>query len=265
MSLVLFRRARRTRAARFAFAFGALGLALLGAQTAPRALAAPPSPNLSDYVASKLDDFSAIMHVTQHDDNAGRKINKDFGLIYKLKGDVTLQYKEENKLRLDGHIGPSKATLVVNGPTQYVRLAGLGIKNKSDLGASPGKRKTLLDAGLISSGYLAYTQGQFMGARPLDGVLCVVFRISYRDKSLDTSFRNVWIDPKTKVTVKREEYSQDGKLNCTYFYRDAKEVAPGIWFPSRIEVINNEGQKAGETVYRDVKVNTGLDDSLFRL
>ena len=75
----------------------------------------------------------------------------------------------------------------------------------------------------------------------------------------------IWIDPKTRVTLKREEYTQEGKLNATYYYRDPKEVAPGIWFPSRIEVFNSEGQKAGETAYNNVKVNVGIEDSVFRL
>jgi len=247
-----------------------LGIAIASPLVLPlqRAIAAQapatPSTNLNDYVANHLDDFTTMMKVLAHDDNAGRKINKDFGMIYQLKGDVTLNYKEENKLRLDGHIGASKGTFIVNNTTQYVRLS-VGINDKRDLGKSPGKRKTLLDVGLISTGYLAYAEGQALGPRPVDGVICQVFRISYKDKSLDTSHRIVWIDPKTKVTLKREEYSQKGKLNATFYYKEPKEVAPGVWFPSRIEVYNNEGQKAGETSYSSTKVNQGLSDSLFHL
>ena len=240
---------------------GAIGLSAGNTATAQTA----PSTNISDYVASKLDDFSATMKVVQHDDRAGQKINKDFGLIYKLKGDIHLQYKEENKLRVDGRIGASNATLIVNGTKQYVRVPSVGLKETSDLGESPGKRKTLLDVGMLSSGYLAYTMSEFKRSAPINGVMCAVFRVSYRNKDLDTSHRMVWIDPKTKVTLKREEYSQEGKLNATYFYRDPKEISPGLWFPSRIEVLNNEGQKAGETAYREIKVNQGIAETVFRL
>lgn len=242
--------------------------ALLTLPTLPAVQAAPHadiSPNIRDYVATRLNDFTSIMHIEQHDDNAGRKINKDFGLIYKLRGDATLQYKEENKLRLDGYLGAGKATLIVNGPTQYVRIAQLGIRSKTDLGNSPGKRKTLLDAGLLSPGYLDYTEAQYLYNRPYSGTQCAVFRISYKDKSLDTSHRIVWIDPKTKIVLKREEYSQTGKLNATYLYLEPRQVGDGVWFPTRIEVMNNENQRAGITSYRDIKVNQGLDDSIFRL
>lgn len=222
------------------------------------------SQNIQDYVSIKLDDFTATMKVLQHDDRAGQKINPDFGLIYKIKGDIAIKYKEENKMRLDGYIAASKLVFIMNGTKQYVR-SSLGLNDTRDLGNSPGKRKTLLDVGLIASGYLAYTEAQFQGVRPVEGAPCAVFRISYRDKSLDTSHRLVWVDPKTKVTLKREEYSQEGKLNAIFYYKEPKEIAPGVWFPSRIEVFNNQGQKAGVTAYRNVKVNQQLADSLFKL
>ena len=46
------------------------------------------SQNIHDYVADKLDDFTATMRVDHYDEHEGEKINKDFGYIYKLKGDV---------------------------------------------------------------------------------------------------------------------------------------------------------------------------------
>ena len=97
----------------------------------------------------------------------------------------------------------------------------------------------------------------------MNGVMCAKFRLSYKDKS-DSSHRIVWIDPRTKVTLKREDYSQLGKLNATFYYKDPKQVASGIWFPTKVEADNNEGQKAGELSYNDVKVNQGLEETIFK-
>jgi outer membrane lipoprotein-sorting protein len=240
------------------------GIAALAMTLTVPSLAQQASSNIKDYVAAKLDDFTAIMRVQQHDDNALRKISKDFGMIYKIKGDIQLRYKEENRMRIDGALGASKATLIVAGEKQIVRIPSLGLSTTDNLGESPGKRKTLLDVGLLSEGYLSYTQAVFKGVRPVVGIQCAVFEISYTDKKLDTSHRIVWIDPKTKVVLKREEYSQEGKLNAVFVYKDPKEIAPGVWFPSAIEVTNNQGQKAGTTEYSNVKVNTGLEDSVFK-
>jgi len=245
-----------------------VGLALVGVLgfgfvAGNKATAADPSQNLSDYVPEKLDDFTASMRVDHFDEHAGEKINKDFGLIFKLKGDVKLRYKEENKLRLDATVGTQTLTLIVNGTTQYFK--GGGLKTTMPLGTAPGKRKTLLDAGFVSKGYLNIAEGEFKHMQEVKGIMCAQFRVSYKDKNLDTSHRLLWIDPKTKVVVKREEYSQQGKVNATYFYLQPKEVSPGIWFPTRIEVYNKDNQEAGATVYRNIHVNEGLDEGLFKL
>lgn len=221
------------------------------------------SSDFKDYVAQKLDDVTATMRVGFFDEQAGRKMGEGFEMMHKLKGNITMRYKEENKLRLDSRA--PKAIFIVNGTTQYASLPSFNINTKMQLENSPGKRKTLLDVGLIGTGYLDYTLAEFRGVRPMEGVQCALFKVSYKDKTLDTSHRMIWVDPKTKITLKREEYSQEGKLNGTFYYRNPKEVAPGIWFPSAIEVHNNEGKKAGVTNYSDVKVNQGLADTLFKL
>jgi outer membrane lipoprotein-sorting protein len=239
-----------------------LGVLTLGFAAGNTATAAEPSHDIHDYVADKLDDFTATMRVDHYDERAGAKIHKDFGYIYKLRGDVKLRYKEQNMMRLDAQVGASNLTLIVNNSTQYV--SALGAKTKMDLGNTPGKRKTLLDAGFISNGYLSIADGEFKRMQEVKGINCALFRVSYKDK-IDTSHRLLWIDPKTRVVIKREEYSQQGKLNATYYYLEPKEVAPGIWFPTRIEAYNRDNQQAGVTVYRNVHVNQGLDDSVFRL
>jgi outer membrane lipoprotein-sorting protein len=229
---------------------------------------AQPGNNIHDYVVGKLDDFTANIHLVRYDANAGRRINKDFGTIYefmkKATGDMKLTYKEADMLRVDGRFGPRSASYIVNNTDQWVRYPALGINTHADLGQSPGKRKTLLDVGLISDDYLSYTEAEYINNRPVDNVMCAVFRISYKDKNLDTSHRLVWVDPKTKVTLKREEYSQVGKLLSIWYYHNPQEVAPGIFMPESIEVDDSEGKLAGETAYRNIKVNQGVAESLFK-
>ena len=241
----------------------ATGVLSMGFMAGNIATAAEPIQNIRDYVPTKLDDFSATIRVDHYDERAGEKIHKDFGYIYKLRGDIKVRYKEENKIRLDANVGASNMTLIVNNTMQYVK--GLGLKSKSDLGDAPGKKKTLLDVGFISNGYLATAEGEFKRMQEVKGTLCALFRVSYKDKKLDTSHRLLWIDPKTKIVIKREEYSQQGKLNATFWYLAPKEVGSGIWFPTRLEAYNRDNQQAGVTLYRDVHVNQGLDESVFKL
>jgi outer membrane lipoprotein-sorting protein len=227
---------------------------------------APFSHNLSDYAVSELRDLDTTMKAVFHDDKAARKISKDADFVYKLKGDVHLRYKQEANFRADGIVRGFRASVTINDTRQTYRLAALDIKQTVDLSHAPGKRTSLFELGLISRHYLTYAQGEFQGERSLNGVPCVVFKVTFKD-GRDTSHRTIWIDPRTGVTLKREEYLQEaqgGKLRDIWRFRDPKEVAPGIFFPTRMELDNSEGEKAGETEFVNTRVNVGLPDSVFR-
>jgi outer membrane lipoprotein-sorting protein len=257
------------RIARASLLMGTL-IVLGGGRAAPRqapAAHAPFSHNLSDYAVSGLQDFDTYMRAMFHDDKAARKISKDAGFIYQLKGDVHVRYKAESNFRVDGLVRGFRASFTINDTRQTYRLAALDIKQTVDVRKAPGRRTSLFEVGMISDQYLTYAQGEFQGERPLDGVPCVVFKITFKDSSLDTSHRTVWIDPRTRIILKREEYLQEaqgGKLRDTWWYRDPQEVAPGIFFPMRMELDNSDGEKAGETEFIKTHVNVGLPDSAFR-
>ncbi len=227
----------------------------------------PFSHNLSDYAVSGLRDFDTSMKAIFHDDQASRKIGRDAGLIYRLKGNVHVLYKEGSNFRADGLVQGMRATVTINDTRQTYRVSALDIKQTVDLSKAPGKRTSLFELGMISQHYLSYAQGEFLGERLLDGVSCVVFKITFKGPNQDTSHRTVWIDPRTRITLRREEYlqvAQGGKLRDIWVYRDPQEVAPGIFFPARMELDNSDGEKAGETAFINTRVNVGLSDNLFR-
>ena len=227
----------------------------------------PFSHDLNDYAITGLQDFDTTMKAVFHDDKAAHKISKDAGFIYQLKGNVHVRYKEESNFRADGTVRGFRASVTINDTRQTFRLAALDIKQTVDLSKSPGKRTSLFQLGMISKHYLSFTRWEFQGERMLDGVPCVVFKLTFDPSSHDTSHRTIWIDPRTHITLKREEYMQDvqgGKLRDVWWFRDPQEVAPGIFFPTRMELDNSEGEKAGETEFINTRVNLGLQANVFR-
>lgn len=215
------------------------------------------------YTADKLDDFTATVSVVKADQRELGKISRDFGFLYKFR-EVTVRYKEPNKMRIEGAIEGTKGTFIVNGSVQIVQVAKLRLNDRRDFGKSPGKRKSLMDNGMISPYYLTYANAAFMREGTVDGVPVGVFTMTYKDRVEDSSHHVVYIDPKTKIVRRRDSYSQLGQLQAIYYFRDIREVAPGVFFPTRIEVENTDHVIAGVTAYRNVKVNTGLADSVFK-
>ncbi len=220
--------------------------------------------NIEDYECSKLKDFTATMTVVKVNENELAKINRDAILLYRFKT-VNVKYKEPNMIRIEGEREGTRATFVMNGPYQYVSIPKLHMVTRRDFGDSPGKRKSLMDLGLISPYYMTYTNATFMRFGSVDGVQCAVFNMTYKDRNEDTSHHIVYIDPKTKVVLRRESYSQEGQLQAIYFYKNIKEVAPGIWMPTQVVAQTTDRKIAAITDYKNIKVNTDLPDSLFKL
>ena len=234
--------------------------AVLGMMAVPGTAAVPT--DIRAYVCQKLDDFTATGVVVTANQRELEKISKDFGFLYRFSK-VLMRYKEPNKVRIEGTVEGTKGVYIVNGTIQIVSVPKIRLNTRRDFGNSPGKRKSLVDVGLISEYYLTYTDWRFLREGTVDGVPVGVFEITYKDKDEDSSRHIFYIDPVTKVIRKRDAYRQDGTFQAVYYYRDVKQVAPGIWFPTRIEVQNADRKVAGVTRYESVKVNTGLPDVLF--
>lgn len=237
-------------------------LAMIAATSYARP-AKPIDTNIKNYVCAKLDDFTATLSTIHANERELGKISKDGAMLYKLS-DVTMRYKEPNKVRIEGNLEGAKGLYVYSGNTQWVSIPRIKLKTKRVYDDEPGKRKSLIDVGIVSDYYLGYTNVSFVREATVDGVPCAVFETHYKGNK-DTSHQVLYIDPKTKVVRKREAYSQAGKFQATYFYKDVKEVAPGIWFPTVVEAQNVDRVLAGSTAYKDIKVNTGLSDDLFKL
>lgn len=245
------------------FVWHALGLCafLAGVASPARAI----DTNIRSYICQKLDDFTATMSIVRVDHRELGKISKDIGILYRLN-DVQMKYKEPNMIRMEGSLEGAKGIYVMNDATQYVSVPRLNIKTRRNYDNQPGKKKTLIDVGLVSEFYLTYTDAKFERESSVDGVECAVFDLAFKNrKSDDQSHQRVFIDPRTRVIRKREAYTREGKLQAIYHFKDPVEVKPGIWFPSRIEAVNTDRVVAGVTAYKDIKVNTGLPDSIFKL
>jgi len=246
------------------------GLAVVAAAlttvAASASAAAALDRDIHSYVVTKLDDFTATGDVVSVNERELNKISRDMVLLYKIH-EVSVNYKEPNMVRIEGSQEGSHVTFIINGSKQIVRFNGATLRR--DLGSSPGKRKSLMDMGLVSDYYLTYVDAKFLRDGSVDGTPTAVFDVTYKDRQ-DTSHHIIYIDPKTRCVLKRESYSQDapgkpGHLQCTYYYKNLKEVATGVWFPTIIEVENTDRVMAGSTAYKDIHINVGLKDDRFKL
>ncbi|MGC8666754.1 MAG: outer membrane lipoprotein-sorting protein [Chthonomonadales bacterium] len=219
-------------------------------------------PSLEALATDDLHDLQASVTVVKADQTELAKINRDFGFAYRLR-DVVMRYKQPDKLRMEGRIGDTPAEYVVNGSTRTLAIPRLHFRKRDELGEAPGRRYSLLDLGLVARSDLPFIHSKYLRDEDVAGVATNVFELTFRG---DSRLKYVlWVDPRTRVVRKRQWFDGDGKLKATFLYKDVKEVQDGLWFPTRVEILNGEGALAAVTQYSDLRINQGLADGLFEV
>ncbi len=218
-----------------------------------------PAPDFRAMVQDKLRDFQ--MDVKAEGVRLGelRRINEDFANSYRFKW-MKAYYKEPFKLRLESEVLSRRITYIINGGIKLVIAPGQRVRD--DVSNSPGKRQTTLDFGFITPALARQLEAKFQREEKEGGTTLYVFELrwNYGD---DESTHIVWLDPQKRITVRRVWYSRTGKYRARFEYKQPIEAAPGIWIPTRVEVYNAAQRFGGRTVNSNIKVNQGLDDSLF--
>ena len=227
-----------------------------------------PSPELASLAVSSIQDLEASVTVIHADLPALERINKDFGIAYRLR-EVTIRYKEPDKFRMESRIG----VMIVNGPTRFIHVPQLGLRKRDEVGESLSRRHSLLDLGIVTTEGIARLDARHLRAEELRGIHTLVFAATPKPPAASRGSAPgvekdrflLWIDPHRKNVMRKRWMGNDGRVRATFDYLDPIEIAPGVWTPTKIEVRNGEGVLAGATKYRDVKINQSLPDTLFAI
>jgi outer membrane lipoprotein-sorting protein len=236
---------------------GGLIAVSLTALLAGSAVAADP-PTLKDMVTSGVTDLTATVKVEKSASAELEKINRDYALAYSIR-DVTMRFREPGKLRVDSRIG----LMIYSGKQRYFRVSALGLRQKDERGEDPGQRHSLLDVGLLSPSTEAVLAGTYLRDETIGDVATAVFDAAYQGDK--TARYRMWFDRKTRVVLRREWYDAEGKLRARFAYTEVKQVSPGLWAPTRVEIQNRDGKTAAIATYGSVAVNQGIEDSVFEI
>jgi outer membrane lipoprotein-sorting protein len=219
------------------------------------------TPSINQYVQRNLDDATFRARVVKADQRELLKINRDFGQSYRFET-TTIRFKEPLKMRLEANVEDTSVLYIINGTTQIIRVPRIRVNQKVDLSKSPGRRQTPLDFGILTpSLFDGLFVAKFVRNDRASGDL--VFDLTYPASMDDTSRHRIWVDADKKYVTKREWYNQHGRQLATFTYENPQQEA-GVWVPTKLTVRNVDNKVAGITTYTDIKINTGLNESLFK-
>lgn len=221
-----------------------------------------PSRSMESYVQGDLRDFTLNLIVESKRLPELRKIGPEFAQTY-LFDSILVRGKEPFQLRFDASADDTKATYVMNGATQSFKVPRLGLNQHQDLSKYPGRRQTLFEFALLTpSLFSQFYEATFVRFDRESGN--PIFDLRFPAATKDTSRNRIWVDKSRHFIVRREWYGQEDQLKATFTYEKPIEVSR-VWFPTRLTVRNAEDKVGAVVRYINVKANTGLNESLFKL
>ncbi|MFI5386224.1 MAG: outer membrane lipoprotein-sorting protein [Fimbriimonadales bacterium] len=217
-------------------------------------------PSINQYV-QPIKDISFTMDVRTGNQIELRKINGDFGESYRFEH-MTFKIKDSFQIRGETKVDDTSILMIMNDGIRVLRAPRQNLNLKKDVRERPGQRQTIFEFGLVTPQLFT----DFMNAKFIRNDRATgdaVFDLTFNPKFGDHTRYRVWIDPERKFTTKKEWYDQKDDLRATFSFTNPQRV-DSIWVPTVASVKNSEGKVAGSLNYSHFKVNTGLDDSVFK-
>lgn len=235
--------------------------AVAGLAAAPpptvRAAPAAAAPALDKVATSKIKDMTAVLRVVKVDFEALGKIDKGITTQFRTLKRADVAYQYPNKIRLSNSV----AVLIFNQDMRSVKIPLVRLNKTESVAGQPGQKQSLMALGIFAPDYLEVnyepTFQRTEGGRH-------VYKLTQRNTD-NRSHEILWVNPKTHIIEKRVSYNGDNVKRMETRYLDARQVRPGIWLPTRIEVYNQFGELGGVQSLEDPKVNLGVDASLFAI
>jgi outer membrane lipoprotein-sorting protein len=220
----------------------------------------PAVPSVESIETSRIKDLTATLTVNNDQTNFAelKKIGGAFATTYRLKR-VEVSYKQPGKVRFESRLLGLPVVMVYNGDKQVYRTP---IKSgQKDVGEHPGQKQSLMDLGIFATDYLN-TDFKPVFQRQEGGLL--VYKLVQRNTE-NKSHEMVWVNPKTSITERRQTFNGDSVLQKELRYKNPRQIRPGIWVPTRIEIYNQFGKLGAVQDIEDIKVNLGVDEEKFNV
>jgi outer membrane lipoprotein-sorting protein len=205
-------------------------------------------------------DLVAELEASDAGDDTGNLVNTGKDKIY---------YKYPNKLRVDSVIrdpgGPldGRQTITIRDGTNMWHFVSTG---QYPVKKAPDSPSPTLNLPFNIQRYPQDSARKYelTGTQTINGVSTKVVRITNPQAPQDV--RTVYIDPTRNVPIRLEMQIPDDKGGAPtrkrVDYKDIKRLEDGRYMPFTLEIYENDRlQKV--RVYSGIKVNVGLQDSLF--
>lgn len=209
---------------------------------------------------SGLKDVTFTLNVTEKNADAIEKVDPNYSRVYEFKT-ARIYLKEPDKLRTEGKLGMVKFEYIINGGHKIIRAPLLKIRKESDYTGNPGKLNDALDFGVIVPSLWALRTMEIMDDAEAASRGETKVRLRWAEAAMSIV---LWLDCKEMYLKRLERRDGNDQTKIVLTYTNHRKPDGAVWIPSRIEMLTPDGTKVGVSEITDIKINSGLADSLFK-
>lgn len=210
-------------------------------------------------VTKDLRDMSFKASVKEVNKDLLKKMDNGYTKILELK-EAQISLKFPDKIRIEGKIGMVKFEYICSDGYKIARAPKIGFKKRDNFSHDPAKLQGAFDVGIITPSLwqtrkvevIDDPEAKFKGE----------IKLKLQWFKGDTVYF-AWVDARNLWLKRLEKQNAQGEIREVVSYADPKNLGGQLWMPTRCELKTPEGAKIGSTVVSDIKLNSGLQDSIF--
>jgi hypothetical protein len=209
--------------------------------------------------AKGLSDISMVGTVTYKDKRAIAKIDSSYARLYDFKS-ARIFFKDPDKLRMEGKLGMVRFEYIINGWSKIIRAPTVRFTKREDFTGDPAKLQDAFDIGIVTPALWRNRRIEVIDDPEAAKNGEIKLRLHWPKGDM---ILLAWLDEKELWLKRFEKRTASGELQLKAVYLNPRKPGGVIWMPTTVELYASDGEKAGATEYTDIKVNSGLSDSLF--
>lgn len=206
-----------------------------------------------------LKDLTMVGTVAYKNEKALAKIDTGYARLYGFKS-ATVSLKQPDKLRMEGKLGMVKFEYIINGGTKIFRAPKVKINKQEDYSDDPAKLQDALDIGLITHSLWRSRRVEIIDDAEAAANSEIKLRLYWPKGDM---VYLAWVDARDLYLKRFEKRNGANTLLVRMEYSNPKRVGDVVWMPTRVDMFTSDGEKAGTSEAGDIKVNSGIPDSLF--
>lgn len=230
------------------------------------ASAVPPTfaaRTLASFAQPELKDLQVEIVVVSKNTRELAKMGKGYVDAYSKLKDQEVSFKEPNMVRFQAKHGIAGLTRITNGNKQL--FSYLIHRKVSDITAEPGKADAIIDVGVITPGWENLVESEFLRTEQRAGKELHVFQVYFK---ADRKARHtLWLDPATRTVAEHIAHHRGKRkqgFKKRFVYEDVKRFG-AVYLPTKATLYSSDNQPAAVMRYDNVRVNTGVSASRFRI